>query len=324
MQTQIRPLLQTVTLRDFAYLAIEKHFKKSIKHESEVLADQDPEPLHQMRVGLRRLRTVMQVFDFAIKLPKDVGIPRIRQFAQVLGAVRDLDVLEAELEAQAAGLPQSEQDVLKPVFKAMKKERDRAFKKLKKTLKSKAYKKFKQGFEDWLTRPQCDAIAQLPIQDVLPDLLLPLVSEMFLHPAWIVGVELEPGQKQMPVQTAEERRKLLRHHSLTLHDLRKQMKRVRYQTELFVDQYDEAYEAQVEEFKRIQEVLGDIQDSAVMHEYLDAHLKKPVDELCPQLSQALGEKVGQAWQEWRSLQAKYLNTQFRIELRQRILRFQQV
>ena len=84
-------------LGDYAYQAVQKHFKKSTKPEAEVLADTDPEALHQMRVGMRRLRTALMVFESAIDLPKTVSETRIKKFAQVLGAVRDIDVMQAKL-----------------------------------------------------------------------------------------------------------------------------------------------------------------------------------------------------------------------------------
>ncbi|MHC5831555.1 MAG: CHAD domain-containing protein, partial [Nostoc sp.] len=37
------------TLGDYAYQAIEKHFKKTLKWEKSVKKDEDPEALHQMR-----------------------------------------------------------------------------------------------------------------------------------------------------------------------------------------------------------------------------------------------------------------------------------
>jgi CHAD domain-containing protein len=273
-----------------------------MKHEAEVLADQDPEALHQMRVGLRRLRTAMEAFGFALELPPAVSLSHLRKFAQGLGAVRDLDVLRAELEAQE--LPELEKAALKPVLKAMHKQRSRVFKQLKKMLHSKSYRKFKQSLETWLERPQYGAIAKLPLLPVLPDLLLPQVSQILLHPAWLIS-------------TAPSMAVVLQEHGFTLHDLRKQMKRIRYQTELFVDHYNEAFAAQVEEFKQMQEILGRIQDSAVLHEYLANRLNLEKD--CPQLTQVLDDKVSVAWLQWRSRATNYLNPHFRRDLRQRML-----
>jgi CHAD domain-containing protein len=303
---------RNVTLGDYAYTALHKHYKKSVKHESEVLDDTDPEDLHQMRVGLRRLRTALEVFESAVELPKSIEIAQIRKFAHVLGAVRDIDVMSSELQTQRENLPFEEQQALDVVLKSLQKQRSHDFKKLKTTLHSKQYRKVKEAFEDWFSLPKYSAIACLPIQDVLPDLLLPLISETLLHPAWLIGVE--PGEKQFTHQTLEE---LSVQQGQILHDLRKQMKRVRYQTELFTQHYDAVFSEQVNEFKQLQEILGEIQDSAVIGEYLHEQLKK---KPCPVLSDRLRRKVEDAWETWRSLQAKYLSPEFRTELRQRCLK----
>ena len=57
------------TLGDWAYIAIAKHYKKILKHESKVLKDNNPEQLHQMRVGMRRLRSAIAGFAPALNLP---------------------------------------------------------------------------------------------------------------------------------------------------------------------------------------------------------------------------------------------------------------
>ena len=41
-----------------------------LQHEAEALQDQDPEALHQMRIGMRRLRTALTGFAPALELPK--------------------------------------------------------------------------------------------------------------------------------------------------------------------------------------------------------------------------------------------------------------
>jgi CHAD domain-containing protein len=47
------------TLGDWAKIAIQQHYQKILNHEPLVLKDKDPEELHQMRVGMRRLRTAI-------------------------------------------------------------------------------------------------------------------------------------------------------------------------------------------------------------------------------------------------------------------------
>lgn len=305
--------VRSETLSHFAYRAIEKHFRKAMKHEEEVLADQDPEALHQMRVGLRRLRTAIQVFGFVADLPKAASEAKIRKFAQILGAVRDADVLQLELKSPT--LPESEQKELKRALKKLQKQRSRDFKKLQKALKSHEYKAFRKEMENWLALPHYRVIGQLPIQSVLPDVLMPLIHGVLLHPAWLIGRE-ESGR--FAPLTAESIREQLQQNA-SLHDLRKQMKRVRYQTELFTEFYGEAYKAQVEDFKAIQEILGEIQDSVVIQEFLDSSLKQAIEKTCPIFADRLQEKIINAWQQCRSQQEKYLDPSFRMQLRRTVL-----
>ncbi|MCU0551109.1 MAG: CHAD domain-containing protein [Leptolyngbya sp. Prado105] len=312
MNIHVKP--RSETLSHFAYCAIEKHFNKSVKHEAEVLADQDPEALHQMRVGLRRLRTAIQVFGFAADLPKAASEAKIRKFARILGAVRDSDVLRLELISQL-GLPESEQKVLKRSMQKLQKQRSRDFKKLTKTLKSKQYRTFRQEMENWLALPCYQTIGQLPIQDVLPDVLMPLIHGILLHPAWLIG--LEDG-RFAPI-TAESIREQLQQNEL-LHDLRKQMKRVRYQTELFTELYGEDYKAQVENFRALQEILGQIQDTVILQSFLNQTLDQPIEKTCPIFADRLQEKIAIAWENWRSQQEQYLDASFRVRLRQTFLK----
>ena len=73
------------TFADYAYSAIALSTKKIIKNEKGVLADEDPEYVHQMRVGLRKLRSVLIGFSPALDLPKIVEEKSIGKIAQILG-----------------------------------------------------------------------------------------------------------------------------------------------------------------------------------------------------------------------------------------------
>jgi triphosphatase len=74
-------------------------------NEEGVLAAEDPEYLHQMRVGLRRLRSAVAAFSRA--LPADAAAPlseELQWLAGSLGAARDWDVLMTEILAPAEPL----------------------------------------------------------------------------------------------------------------------------------------------------------------------------------------------------------------------------
>lgn len=74
-----------------------------------VLASDDPEGPHQLRVGLRRLRSALTVFRPAIDRAGTARLEtEIRDLARAVGALRDLDVLIEDIVAPCAGAMEME------------------------------------------------------------------------------------------------------------------------------------------------------------------------------------------------------------------------
>ncbi|MGB8691503.1 MAG: CHAD domain-containing protein, partial [Microcoleus sp.] len=195
LKTSVKVKTQVKTLGDAAADAIEKYFRKTLAHEAEVLKDKDAEELHQMRVGMRRLRSAVTGFAPVLDLPKQAQEHKIGKVGRILGTLRDLDVMLDSLQNRYyPNLPAEEQEVLDQVLLTLLKQRRRALKGVRAVLEHKSYQLLKRSIEDWLEKPQFRAIEHLPIAEVLPDLLLPQVSEFFLHPAWLLGTEYEDGQ----------------------------------------------------------------------------------------------------------------------------------
>ncbi|HEY9634494.1 MAG TPA: CHAD domain-containing protein [Coleofasciculaceae cyanobacterium] len=313
--------LNPKTFGNWACLAIEKHFHKTLKHENDVLKDKDPEALHQMRVGMRRLRTAVTGFAPALDLPKAAKEEKIGKIARRLGELRDLDVLQDTLQNRYLPvLPKQEQESLKKVLAALEKQRHKTLDQVQTTLKGEHYQKLKQGFKDWLEQPAYGEFAEISIYDILPDLLLPLISQFLLHPAWLIGVKLEAGEVSVPGELDSDLVvKLLHDHGDSVHHLRKQAKRVRYQMELFTDFYGSAYKDYLQDIKEIQSILGDIQDSVVLAEFLSNTLDSEITDNLPTLAAQLTEARYQAWQKWQSLQQEYLDSQTRKDFHQTVL-----
>ena len=129
----------------------------------------------------------------------------------------------------------------------------------------------------------------MPIQEVLPDLLLPEVSRLLLHPGWLVGTQVKEREiKIEPELSPESVDKKLVGQGISLHELRKATKRIRYQMEVFQDFYGETYEEYLNQMKDIQGVLGQIQDRFVLSEFLTdalhAKSKKSLPTLANQLT----------------------------------------
>ena len=323
----VRALAEINTLGDGASKAIEQFFRKILQHEAGVLKDEDPEELHQMRVGMRRLRSAVAGFAPALKLPKQVNDKNIGKFSRCLGRLRDLDVLSEALKNDYEPiLPPEEKATLEKALAKIKKQRCRAFKEVRSMLKNSKYSKLKQALEVWLERPKYRAIASLPIIDVIPDLLLPEISQLFLHPGWLVKAEnnrLESNNgSDSGVPTNNEDSYYLTfqpEEEEKLHDLRKQVKQVRYLMSLFTDFYGQTYDVYLEDMKAIQEHLGELQDSVVLEEFMEVIYGKKISALLPNLLDELDRNRSQSLRKWQLLQRRYCNPAIRHNLRSEIL-----
>ncbi|MDJ0601232.1 MAG: CHAD domain-containing protein [Crocosphaera sp.] len=309
------------TFGDWAYLAVAKHYNKFLSHELGVLEDKNPEELHQMRVGMRRLRSTIHGFSAALDLPENAQEKKIGKIAKALGSLRDLDVLEDSLKNQYyPNLPKDEQKHLKQGLSSLAKQRKKVLKKVRKTLNSLDYLNLKQAFNDWLNSPKYHDIAQVPIQTILADLLLPEVSQLMLHPGWVVGVNFEAGTINFPESLSQEKVEfLLDKQGLSLHDLRKAAKRTRYNMELFTQFYGEVYETYLKDVKAIQSILGDIQDSFVLVEFLDEVFDDNILNEMPKFAKILQNNRYDKWQDWETLQRKFLNDKNRKDFHMTIL-----
>jgi CHAD domain-containing protein len=89
--------------------------------------------------------------------------------------------------------------------------------------------------------------------------------------------------------------------------------------ELFTDFYSSTYQDYLKEVKEIQSLLGEIQDSFVLAEFLTDNLDSELAEQLPTLAAQLTETRCEIWQKWQSLQQRYLDPRIRKDLHQAIL-----
>ncbi|MTJ12471.1 CHAD domain-containing protein [Anabaena sp. UHCC 0187] len=304
------------TLGETAHQAIEKHFAKAIKWEKAVKKDEDPEPLHQMRVGMRRLRTAVSRFERYLILPKSVSDKNIGKLARILGGLRDLDVLKEILEKNyKPHLLEKEQKSLETAFAELDKQRQIAVSHVQKIFKDEIYKSFKDECEHWLKNPSYQRFSSVPIDYVLPDLLSPEVSEFCLHPGWLIGTKVVKSEIVMQTKwTPSQLEEHLKTEGETLHGLRKQAKGLRYQMELFIELYGESFAAHLHDIKNIQDILGMIQDNMVLHQWLENIFKSELETQLRGLTTLLAANRYQLWQEWQPLQKRYLQPDTRYNL----------
>jgi CHAD domain-containing protein len=104
---------------------IETRFDEMMRHRAGTILGRDPEELHDMRVGSRRLRAAMDVATECYPARRYRYYHQtIKQLTDVLGGVRDCDVLRETLVAYRATRPASERPAVNRMLQNLRQERD--------------------------------------------------------------------------------------------------------------------------------------------------------------------------------------------------------
>jgi CHAD domain-containing protein len=262
--------------------------KALVRWHGPVLDNRDPEPLHQMRVSMRRLRTTLDQFGPALVLPKGVTAERVAKPLRRLGLARDLDVLGELLErGLLPQLPKAEAKQLKPVLKQLRRERQLAHGAVVATLQSSAYLALVAQLQGWLKDPQFSAWGESPLAGWLWELQLPALGELFLHPGWLVAELGDQGE--------------------AIHGLRIAIKRARYGLEAIGPMAGPGTRRWIQRFMLAQDLLGELNDGEVLRRAIDSQIPQGLDEAMPELLGLLDQQRQELWQQWRH-QARSLNT----------------
>jgi CHAD domain-containing protein len=263
-----------------AHGLIQQHLQRVVKGHHKVLDRRDPEPLHQMRVAMRRLRTTLQQFGPLLALPKAASDQRLAKSVRRLGMARDLDVLQGRLvDTFLPQLPKEEVAALKPVLRTLQRERDLAQEHLEKVLHSSAHLEMVAALQQWLKKPRFTPLAEEPARQWLLEWQLPFLQGLMVHPGWLVpkpGVELE-----------------------TLHDLRKQLKTARYRLENLTPHTGRAVLPWIGHLRQSQDLLGELNDLQVLRKAIDDQLPAGLVKTLPQLHKLVLLTNARCWDLWR-------------------------
>lgn len=270
----------TLTSGAFALELIQRQTRKLGKLQAEVLADRDPEPLHQLRVSLRRLRTALDQFAPALDLPSGVNEQRIASVARRTGLCRDLDVLGQRLGAELLPkLPEDEQPTMKRAMKRLDEDRAQAFATLREALNGPRYLKLLARLSHWQKHPSFTPLGARPLLPWLCDWQAPFTAALFLQPGWLVE---DPS-------------------SDALHGLRKCIKRARYSLENLETWCQPPLQSWVDDLRQAQEHLGDLHDLQILERSLreGEHLWKT--SRMPVLRAEVASLQRLHWLRWREL-----------------------
>jgi CHAD domain-containing protein len=112
------------TVRQVVAAAIGAGYRRLVDHDAGVRLDEDPEDVHQARVGTRRLRSDLRTFrpfldaEWTAETREELG-----WLAASLGAVRDADVLGARLAGRRQELAEEDRDALEPIQRRLERQR---------------------------------------------------------------------------------------------------------------------------------------------------------------------------------------------------------
>ena len=235
------------------------HVQALRAHEAGARAGRDPEHLHEMRVAVRRLRAILRasrdLFDAR-------WVERLRSeldwLGGRLGLVRDLDILDAYLRPRLAGLEGAERRAGQRVLRRLSADRTRAQADLNAALDNPRYPRILEQLETFLSRPPASA----------SDVSLPDVAAT----EW---KRLRKAVQKLPGRPSAD----------DLHAVRIKVKRARYAAELARAAAGERGKRFINQAKKLQDILGDLQDAVVIEQYLhDA-----IDHTEP--AQALGKDL---------------------------------
>jgi CHAD domain-containing protein len=205
-----------------------------------VLETDDPEYLHQMRVGLRRLRSALKLFAPLATLPAPLAA-ELSWLGEVLGSARDHDVLAgATLPALAADVDAAAQALLRPLLERAQAAAAEQRAALRHALQSSRYRDCMEALHGWVAGARWRQDASKEQQAALRK---PLAK--FARRA------LEQGHARI----RKRGRGLARHDAAALHRLRIACKRNRYAVEFFRDL------ARAKPARRYVKALSSLQDT---------------------------------------------------------------
>jgi CHAD domain-containing protein len=224
------------------------------------LINGDPEGVHQMRVGLRRLRAGMSLFSLLLRDPQTAAIKtELKWLAEELGPARELAVLVTRLVAPMKGQRRHWRG-MPSLSRELAERRDAALVRAQQAVQSARSRRLTLDVAAWLqfgqwTTPQDDLVrdrGDLPIAIFAADELTRRWRNVRKRGRALA--QLDPPSR---------------------HKLRIQAKKLRYAVEFFASLFDSKRAVKrrkqfLSALERLQDGLGDLNDIAVHEERIAA------------------------------------------------------
>ncbi len=242
-------LSHDATVEDALTHTVQHCLDHALANESCVLGTEDPEGIHQMRVALRRFRSALRLFRQL--LPKEQYAwlnEELRFFANEMAAARDWDVFAEEIVAPAARGIQ-DQEAFRVLQDRVAAHRGRSRHAARNAILSKKYTEFLLRLSAWLTGR---VWREQPLTESAVGLFGPMVDFAAGKLAKLHRQVEKAGRKFEALSVPER------------HEMRIQVKRLRYATDFFSSFYPrKAVKPYGEGLGNLQDALGYLNDVAV-------------------------------------------------------------
>ena len=259
-----------------------------LQHDPGVRIGDDPEDVHQARVGARRLRSDLRTFrSLLMDSWREPLEAELRWVGQELGAVRDADVLLERLRRHAAVLPERDARAVAAILRQLVRQREAARASMLEALTSERYVALLDRLVEAVQSPET-----LPIADKRA---APVMASLVRRP-W---QRLERAVKDLGDDPPDEE----------LHQVRILAKRCRYAAEAAAGVVGTPAARLGKAVAGVQGVLGDHQDAVVAEGWLRANSRTAAlvagELIAVQRQEAAACRA--AWPEaWKRAKAKRL------------------
>ena len=278
-----RPLSPDDTMAEAGRIILLRDFMIMLAHEAGAQSGADIEDVHEMRVSTRRMRSALRLLE---PYYKD-GVARkfrrsLSDIADVLGDIRDRDVLLDDMTRYLPALNEAQQAELRSVMQLIEGEREAERADLHSLVDKRRYARFIERYHAFLATPGAEVVSR-PQNVVAPTLVRHVLPTVIYEHLGIVRAY------DSVIETAP---------APTLHQLRIEFKRLRYAITIFEEVLGTGARAYLKELKTVQDHLGRIQDIATAHVLLDPLQARLVDSQLEALNAYLF-KIDEEWQELR-------------------------
>lgn len=245
---EVAELDEHATVADVVRRELATSVVRLLRHDAGVRLGEDPEAVHQARVATRRVRSALRTFRDVIEPDWGRSLrDRLKGVAYRLGAVRDTEVLRDRLRSREPSLPEGDRKGLDELVTSLEMARDEAREQLLEAIREPTYVALLDELVEAAREPRVlEGAAGAPAASELRSVL----ERPWQH--------LEHAVERAREDASDA----------SLHAVRIRAKRARYAAEAVSPVFGKPAAGFAEAAARLQDALGEHQDSVVARAWL--------------------------------------------------------